>query len=91
MAGSGLFIRFKIRLPVGPLAVIRLQIQSGIISGRGVTEIVFREAILLFPALFVTPGFQFRDRDVLLPMVGPVQLTLKVKKNDSTTKLMIRI
>lgn len=65
----------KVSLTIGPLAVVRLEVQTRVVPGRGVTEIIFRETILLLKLLLV-PRLDLRDGDVLLPMMSPIELTL---------------
>ena len=53
------------------------QVELRVISGGGFADrVVFREVVLLVPPLFLA-GLDLGDRDVLLPVVCPVQLALK--------------
>ena len=67
-------VSVKIILPVSSLTVVRLQIQSRIVSAGGVADVVFRESVLVLPPLHRLLAAHLRDGEVLLPVVGPVQL-----------------
>ena len=69
--------RLKVRLPVCPLSVIGLEVQPGVVPGGGVAvEIVLGETVLLGEPLLVSRRLDLGDGDVLLPMVGPIKLSL---------------
>ena len=68
-------VSIKIILPVSPLAIVRLQIQSRIVSAGGVADVVLREPVLVLPPLHRLLAAHLRDGEVLLPVVGPVQFT----------------
>ena len=71
---SSFQIRFQPFLPICPVTIIRFQIQTWIVPGRCITQIIFWE--MVFPnILFVFP-FYLRNRYILLPMMSPEELRL---------------
>ena len=78
---SSLLLGLEVRLPVGPLAVVRLEVEPRVVPGGRVGQVhgvVLGEAILLLPPLLV-PAANLRDGDVLLPVMSPVQLALRAE------------
>ena len=72
---SPLKISIKIILPVSSLAIVRLQVEPGIVPAGGVADVVLGEPVLVLPPLRGLLGAELWDGKVLLPVVGPVQLS----------------
>ena len=67
-------IRFKPFFPICPVTIIRFQIQTWIVPGRCITQIIFWE--MVFPNILFVFSFYLRNRDILLPMMSPKELRL---------------
>ena len=67
-------ISFQPFLPVGPVTIIRFQIQTWIVPGRCITQIIFWE--MVFPNILFVFSFYLRNRYILLPMMSPEELRL---------------
>ena len=64
----------QVVLPVRPLAVVRLEVEAGIVPAAGVAHVVLGEPVLVLPPLSCLLGAQLWDGEVLLPVMGPVEL-----------------
>ena len=67
-------ISFQPFLSVCPVTIIRFQIQTWIVPGRCITQIIFWE--MVFPNILFVFSFYLRNRDILLPMMSPEELRL---------------
>ena len=67
-------ISFQPFLPVCPVTIIRFQIQTWIVPGRCITQIIFWE--MIFPNILFIFSFYLRNRYILLPMMSPEELRL---------------
>ena len=78
--GHDLVLCLNVPLPVGPLPVVGVEVEPGVVPGRGVADVI-REPILLpvAPVLLGSAprlGLDFGNGDILLPMGRPEQLRL---------------
>ena len=71
-------ISFQPFLPVCPVTIIRFQIQTWIVPGRCITQIIFWE--MVFPNILFVFSFYLRNRYILLPMMSPEELRLLIKR-----------
>ena len=67
-------ISFKSFFPICPVTIIRFQIQTRIVPGRCITQIIFWE--MIFPNVLFVFSFYLRNRYILLPMMSPEELRL---------------
>ena len=78
--GHDLVLCLNVPLPIGPLPVVGVEVEPGVVSGRGVTDILGKPVLLpVTPVLLGSPsrlGLDFGNGDVLLPVVRPEQLRL---------------
>ena len=65
----------EVVLSVRPLSVVALQVEPGIVPAGGVAHVVLGEPVLVLPPLGGLLRAQLRDGEVLLPVMGPVQLS----------------
>ena len=65
----------QVVLPVRPLSVVRLEVEAGVVPTAGVAHVVLGEPVLVLPPLGGLLRAQLRDGEVLLPVMGPVQLS----------------
>ena len=72
-------ISFQPFLPICPVTIIRFQIQTWIVPGRCITQIIFWE--MVFPNILFVFSFYLWNRDILLPMMSPEELRLLRKKD----------
>ena len=70
-------ISFQPFLSVCPVTIIRFQIQTWIVPGRCITQIIFWE--MIFPNVLFIFSFYLRDRYILLPVMSPEELRLLIK------------
>ena len=71
-----LLVRLEVGLALG--GVLGLEVEPRVVpGGGGVGVLVLGEAVLLRPPLRLAARLDLGDRDVLLPVVSPVQLALE--------------